>query len=76
MARLMRVVHGEEGPPQMRSSTAFYGLINVSARLKPYVMDPNEPIHYTSKAGSGTSVLVDLKQILPDEPEETEPQRR
>lgn len=76
MAKLMRVVHGEEGSQQTRSSTAFYGLINVSARLKPYVMDPAEPIHYTSKAGYGTSVVVDLKQILPDEPEDAEPQRR
>ena len=51
MARLMRVVRGEEGPQQQRSSAAFYGLINVSARLKPYVMDPSEPIHYASEGG-------------------------
>lgn len=76
MARLMRVIHGEESPQPMRTSTAFYGLINVSARLKPYVMDAAEPIHYASSVGEGTNVVVDLKQILPDEPEETEPQRR
>lgn len=75
MAKLMRVIRGEEGPP-LRGTTAFYGLTNVAARLKPYVMDPSEPIHYTSREGSGTSVVVELKQILPDDPEETEPQRR
>ncbi len=76
MAKLMRVIRGEEGPPLLRGTTAFYGLTNVAARLKPYVADPSEPIHYTSRAGSGTSVVVELKQILPDDPEETEPQRR
>jgi two-component system sensor histidine kinase YesM len=69
MAKLMRVVHGEEELPKGDSSTKFYGLMNVSARLKPYVMDASEPIHYTSRQGEGTSVLINLKQLLPDEPE-------
>ncbi len=75
MNKLMRVIHGEEVLPRMWNSTAFYGLINVSARLKPYVIDPLEPIHYASQTGYGTHVSIDLKQLLPDDPEETEPQR-
>ena len=76
MDRLMRVVRGEIVLPQQGGSTAFYGLINVSARLKPYVMDPTETIHYDSRLGQGTTVMVNLKQLLPDDLEENDPQRR
>lgn len=76
MDRLMRVVRGEIVLPQQGGSTAFYGLINVSARLKPYVMDPTDTIHYDSRLGQGTTVVVNLKQLLPDDLEENDPQRR
>lgn len=64
MSRLMRVVRGEEAPPQIDGSMAFWGLNNVAARLKPYVADPGEPVHYTSVVGEGTTVCVELKQVL------------
>ncbi|MDD3410117.1 MAG: histidine kinase [Eubacteriales bacterium] len=67
MKRLMRVVCGEEAPPQKGSSTAFYGLYNVSSRLKPYVMEAQEPVHYESAVGEGTTVVVMLRQILQDD---------
>lgn len=64
MSRLMRVVRGEETPPQMDGSMAFWGLNNVAARLKPYVADPGEPVHYASVVGEGTTVCIELKQVL------------
>lgn len=67
MNRLLRVVHGDDAPPQKGSSTAFYGLNNVSGRLKPYVVDAREPVRYESAVGRGTTVVVMLRQILQDE---------
>lgn len=66
MSRLLRVVRGEEPPQQGNGSTAFWGLNNVSARLKPYVADSAVPVRYESAVGKGTSVTVDLKQMLQD----------
>lgn len=67
MARLMSVVRGEEGAmPRAGTGTAFWGLNNISARLKPYVLRPEEPIHYESRIGEGTRIKIRLLQILPD----------
>jgi two-component system sensor histidine kinase YesM len=67
MDKLMQVIRGEGIPKENGVSAAFYGLNNVCARLKPYVMHPDEPIHYESAPGKGTRVTMELKQILPDE---------
>jgi|GEM_PF-2757871 len=67
MRQLLSVVRGEAVASGGISSTAFYGLSNVSARLKPYVTDDTEEtIHYTSRLGEGTVVVINLQQILPD----------
>ena len=66
MQQLLSVVRGENVAPAGMSSTAFYGLSNVSARLKPYVTDDTETIHYTSRLGEGTVVVINLQQLLPD----------
>ncbi len=69
MERMMRVVHGEADPGRANGGTAFYGLSNVSARLRSYVVEASESIRYTSRLGEGTTVEIDLKQLLMDEPE-------
>lgn len=67
MARLMSVVRGEEGAmPKPGTTTAFWGLNNISARLKPYVVKPEEPIYYESCISEGTRISICLLQILPD----------
>ncbi|MEG0270955.1 MAG: histidine kinase, partial [Clostridia bacterium] len=66
MESLLAVIHGETELTD-HSSTAFYGLNNISKRLKPYVVNPDEPICYQSSAGNGTRVTIDLKQLLQDE---------
>ena len=73
MERLMRVIHGEAEPllpggHPFTGGTAFYGLHNISERLKPYVMNPAEPISCQSAPGLGTRVTIDLRQMLPDNP--------
>lgn len=67
MARLMSVVRGEEGAVPRAGTTAFWGLNNISARLKAYVLNPEEPVHYESRIGEGTRIQIRLLQILPDE---------
>ncbi len=71
MKQLLSVVRGESAPAGAGSSTAFYGLSNVSARLKPYVVEETETIHYTSELGKGTVVQINLKQLLVDAPDES-----
>lgn len=67
MERLLRVIHAEEPPMQKDLSTTFYGLNNVAGRLKPYVIDSNEPVQYISAVDKGTTVIIHLRQILQDE---------
>lgn len=67
LSKLQTVLH--TGETQL-NSTAFYGLNNVAARLRPYVADPDAPIHYESEKGKGTKVMVMLQQMLPDEKKE------
>ena len=66
LSKLMQVIKGERVISDSIAANAFYGLTNVSSRLKPYVMDPDEPIHYESSAGWGTRVIIQLRQSLPD----------
>ena len=71
MARLLDVIRGRDSLPQKSATTTFFGLYNVSGRLKPYVMNPQQPIHYVSTVGQGTTVTIQLQQLLlninPDE---------
>ena len=64
MEHLMDVVRGCSLPSQAESSTEFWGLHNVSARLKPYVVNPDAPIRYTSSVGEGTHLEIHLRQML------------
>jgi two-component system, sensor histidine kinase YesM len=65
MERLMKVIHDEGTTSNLLDvSTAFYGLTNVCARLKPYVVNPGIPIYYVSTPGMGTRVSIELRQLL------------
>ena len=64
MSRLISVIHGEGAPASADRSTQFWGLQNVSARIKPYVVNPDDPILYESAVGRGTTLRIHLRQML------------
>lgn len=64
MSHLIDVIHGKGVPASADRSTQFWGLHNVSARIKPYVVNPDDPILYESAIGQGTTLKIHLRQIL------------